>query len=433
MIGGGLAGSSAALELASRNIQVELYEMRPEKMTPAHQTGDLAELVCSNSMGSRNTFSANGLLMAELEILDCELLKIAKTNGVPAGQALAPDRIRFAGEVTSTIENHLNINLIRDEVQLITRDSIVILASGPLTSDALIEEIKLLIGNEGLYFFDATSPTVTLDSVDMSRAFWANRRDPDAHDYLNCPLDVDEFNEFFEALRDAERVEIKDFEPDKLFESCLPVEIIATRDSDALRFGPMKPVGLKDPETQKGHYAIVQLRKEDKDGKNLNMVGFQTRLTYSEQKRVFSKIPALKDARFVRLGHMHKNFYIDAPSHLDEFLRLKSAPDIFMAGQITGGEGYLEAVAQGTIAAINVSRMLNNKNPVSFPPETMLGAFPKALTGFEGKNFQPMKVNFGMLPPLKNRVRGKRPRREKMAERSMETLSEFIKYENIMQ
>ena len=426
IIGGGLAGSAAALELASRNIQVELYEMRPEKMTPAHQTGDLSELVCSNSMGSQRTFSANGLLMSELEILDCRLLKIAKANCVPAGQALAPDRVKFAQEVTSIIESDLNINLVREEIQKIPDDSIVILASGPLTSDALIKEIKLLIGNEGLYFFDATSPTVTLDSIDMSRAFWANRRDPEANDYLNCPFEVDEFNEFYEALKDAERVEIKDFEPDKLFESCLPIEIIASRDSEALRFGPMKPVGLVDPETQTGHYAIVQLRKEDKEGKNLNLVGFQTRLKYSEQKRVFSKIPALKNARFVRFGHMHKNFYIDAPLHLDEFLRLKSAPDLFMAGQITGAEGYLEAIAQGTVAGINVARILKNKNPVSFPSETILGAFSEVLTGFEGKNFQPMKVNFGILPPLKIRVRKRRERREKMAERSLEVLNEFI-------
>jgi methylenetetrahydrofolate--tRNA-(uracil-5-)-methyltransferase len=431
IIGGGLAGSAAALELASRDIPVILHEMRPDKMTPAHSTGELAEPVCSNSFGSMRNFSANGLLMSELELLGCKLIKIAKSNAVPAGQALAVDRLGFSSAVTMRLEQNPNIELRRGEIAKIPRDTIVILASGPLTSDALMEDIESIAGCDGLYFFDATSPTVTLESLDMSRAFWANRRDPDGDDYLNCPLEIEEFNLFHKALVDAERVEIKDFEPDKLFESCLPIEIIAMRDSEAMRFGPMKPVGLSHPETGEKYYSIVQLRREDKEGKHLNLVGFQTRLKYPEQKRVFSMIPALKNAKFVRYGHMHKNFFMDAPKLLDEYLRMKSDSKIFTAGQVTGGEGYLEAIAQGTCAGINVAQVINEKEPLLFPKETILGSFASSLINFEGKSFQPMKVNFGMVPPLEKRIRGRRERREKLAERSLVILSKFIADNNL--
>lgn len=431
IIGGGLAGSAAALELAKRDIPVILHEMRPDKMTPAHSTGELAEPVCSNSFGSMRNFSANGLLMSELELLGCELVKIAKSHSVPAGQALAVERLGFSSAVTMRLEQNPNVELKRGEITKIPRDTIVILASGPLTSDALMEDIKSIIGSDGLYFFDATSPTVTFESLDMSRAFWANRRDPDGDDYLNCPLEIDEFNLFHKSLVEAERVEIKDFEPDKLFESCLPIEKIAERDSEAMRFGPMKPVGLSHPETGEEYYAIVQLRREDKEGRHLNLVGFQTRLKYQEQKRVFSLIPALKDAKFVRYGHMHKNFYMDAPNLLDEYLRFKSNPNIFAAGQITGGEGYLEAIAQGTSAGINVAQVINGKEPIIFPNETILGSFASSIINFEGKNFQPMKVNFGMVPPLEKRVRGRRERREILAERSLDILKGFLTENNL--
>ena len=426
IIGGGLAGSSAALALADRGIESTLYEMRPSKMTPAHTSGNLSELVCSNSMGSRETFSANGLLMAELQMLSCPILKIADRNTVPAGKALAVDRVAFALDVTQAIESNPLIELAREEMKSISSDGIVIIATGPLTSESLINDLKQLTSEDDLFFFDATSPSVTLDSIDMSRSFWANRRDPSGSDYLNCPMDKDEFDIFFNALVNAERTEIRDFEPDKVFESCLPIELIASRDSEALRFGPLKPIGLKDPSTGKMPWAVVQLRREDSAGEKLNLVGFQTRLKYSEQKRVFGLIPALRETRWVRFGHMHKNFYLNAPILMDEFLRLKSDPRIYFAGQITGGEGYLEAVSQGFLTAVNIARECHDLNPILFPNETMLGAFPRTLMNSAPGKYQPMKVSFGMLPPLEKNIRGRRPRREKQTERSLETLRDFI-------
>ena len=426
IIGGGLAGSSAALALGKRGIKSVLYEMRPRKMTPAHSGGNLAELVCSNSMGSRETFSANGLLMAELAKLACPLLEIATKNTVPAGKALAIDRESFGREVTSAIESNPFIELVRDEISSIPSDGFVIIASGPLTSDSLIEDIKRITGGSALYFFDATSPTVALDSIDILKAFWGNRRDPNGADYLNCPMNEVEFKAFCDALKDAERTEIRDFEPDKLFEACLPVELLVQRDYEALRFGPLKPVGLKDPNTGKRPHAIVQLRREDSAGEYLNLVGFQTRLKYAEQKRVFSMIPALKNARWVRLGHMHKNFYFDAPRLLDEFLRLKSDNRIFLAGQITGGEGYLEAVSQGFSSACHIAMMFRDSEPMIFPEVSLLGAFPRALVSSKAECYQPQKVSFGMLPPLNENIRGRRPRREKLVARSISALDEFI-------
>jgi methylenetetrahydrofolate--tRNA-(uracil-5-)-methyltransferase len=432
IIGGGLAGSAAALELASRGIPVVLYEMRPAVMTPAHASGNLAELVCSNSLGSSHTFAANGLLMAELEMLDCKLLKIAQRNNVPAGKALAVDRIKFSEDVTRVVSENRDIELRHEEIKSIPGDSICLIASGPLTSDALIHQVKSLTGEENLYFFDATSPTVTLDSIDMSKAFWGNRRDNEGADYLNCPMNPDEFDIFYRELVNAERIEIKDFEPDKLFESCLPVEIIAGRQKDALRFGPLKPVGLKHPQTQERFYSVVQLRREDTEGSRLNMVGFQTRLKYPEQKRVFRLIPALQNAEFVRFGHMHRNFFMNAPRLLDEFLRLKTAPALYFAGQITGGEGYLEAIAQGTFTGINISRVFHGQAPVSFPSDTLMGAFPLALTGSSGSTYQPMKVSFSLLPQVDKKIRGKRLRREKQSERSLEELAKFIKEHKLL-
>lgn len=398
--------------------------MRPGKMTEAHVSGELSELVCSNSLGSRETFSANGLLMKELETLSCPLLKIANVNSVPAGKALAVDRERFAKDITSSVESSEFIELVRDEAITIPSEDYMILATGPLTSESLMTELKRNIGDDGLYFFDATSPSVTLETVDMSKAFWGNRRDFQGRDYLNCPMNEDEFKVFCNELVKAERTEIRDFEPDRLFEACLPIELLADRDFEAIRFGPLKPVGLIDPSTGKRPFAIVQLRREDPDGAVLNLVGFQTRLKYSEQKRVFSMIPALHNARFVRLGHMHKNFYLDAPRHLDEFLRLKSDPRIFLAGQITGGEGYLEAVSQGMLSAIYVSMILKGDEPILFPEETLLGAYPRALIKSQDGAYKPQKVGFGMLPPLDVNIRGRRPRREKLAERSLRTLEQ---------
>lgn len=426
VIGGGLAGSAASLHLADLGIPVKLFEMRPSRMTPAHTGAGLAQLVCSNSLGSMSTFAANGILLAELEKLNCRLVAIAKRTSVPAGGALAIDRTLFEDMVTKAVEDDKNITLVREEAQSIPTESLSIIATGPLTSDAMISELKRMTSEDDLYFFDATSPTVTLESLDMTRAFWGNRRDSEGTDYLNCPLSVEEFESFHKELVSAERVEIKDFEPDKLFESCLPIEIIASRDSEALRFGPMKPIGLKNPQTGKGEYALLQLRREDKDGTRLNLVGFQTRLKYSEQKRVFSMIPALKNAEYVRLGHMHKNLFLNAPKYLDKFLRLKSAPNVFLAGQITGGEGYLESVALGVAVAHHVADVFNGKSPEQFPSDTMLGAFIRSLIDYPGENYQPLKVSFGMLPDLPKRIRNKRERRGVQAERALKSMSDYL-------
>ena len=408
VIGGGLAGTEAAWQAAERSIHVKLYEMRPRKSTPAHTTSNLAELVCSNSLGSVIPTKAPGLLKAEMRGLGSLILDCALGAAVPAGSALAVDRDLFAGAVEDRIESHPNVELIREEVKKIP-DGPCIVASGPLTSDPLADDIARLSGKEYLYFYDALSPIVSYESIDMEKAFRASRYDTGQElegDYINCPMTREEYEAFYEALVTAEQIELREFEREdaEFFEGCLPVEVIARRGEDALRFGPMRPVGLEDPHSGRRPYAVVQLRQDNLAGTLYNLVGFQTNLRWGEQRRVLRMIPGLKEAEFMRYGMMHRNTYINAPALLHPSMQFRSRADLFFAGQIVGVEGYVGNAASGMIAGINAARLLNGRHPVLLPPTTMLGALLHYVTHARPKNFQPMKANFGILPMPEHRM-----------------------------
>ncbi|MEK7442167.1 MAG: methylenetetrahydrofolate--tRNA-(uracil(54)-C(5))-methyltransferase (FADH(2)-oxidizing) TrmFO, partial [Chloroflexota bacterium] len=431
VIGGGLAGSEAAYQAAQRGIKVRLFEMRPRKNTGAHITDKLAELVCSNSLGSNLIDRASGLLKAELRIMDSLIVSCADECAVPAGGALAVDREKFAESVTARIESHPNIEIIREEVTRIP-DEPCIIASGPLTSESLANDIARTLGSEHLYFYDALAPIVNADSIDMSIAFKASRYgkgDDDEGDYINCPFSKDEYENFVRELLHAERIQLREFEeaikngvnagPDKFFEGCLPVEIIASRGEKSLAFGPMRPVGLTDPRTDRWAYAVVQLRQDNLAASLYNIVGFQTNLTWTEQKRVFRLIPGLGNAEFARYGQMHRNTFINSPTLLEPTMQSRQRPDLFFAGQITGVEGYMGNAASGLVAGINAARFLTGLPPLTFPPPTMIGALCHYVTHAEPKTFQPMKAAFGLMPPLENAPRGKRDRAKRYAERAM--------------
>lgn len=439
VIGGGLAGSEAVWQAAQRGAKVTLYEMRPQVSTGAHTGAYLAELVCSNSLGSNLPDRAAGLLKAEIRRLGSLLLQCAEEAAVPAGGALAVDRDLFAQRVTERIETHPNIRVVRAEVTEIPAAPTVI-ASGPLTSPALSQAILALSGQEHLYFFDAIAPIVTLDSVNMEIAFRASRYgrgEQDEGDYINCPLNRAEYEAFVEALLNAERIELKAFEQEledgvragasRFFEGCLPVEVLARRDRRALAFGPMRPVGLDDPRTGKRPYAIVQLRQDNLAGSLYNLVGFQTNLTFSEQRRVFRMIPGLENAEFVRYGQMHRNTFIFSPALLRPTLQFRARDDLFFAGQITGVEGYVGNIATGLLAGWNAARLLQGKTPLELPPTTMLGALCHYITHAGAADFQPMKANFGILPPLEDeRLRGKRERAMAYVQRAVVDLEEWL-------
>ncbi len=425
VIGGGLAGSEASYKIAQEGIKVILYEMRPKVKTPAHKTDMLAELVCSNTLGSIETTTGAGLLKAEMKLLDSLVLKVAEESTVPAGNALGVDRNIFARKITEIIESHPNIEVIREEVKEIPKDEIVIVASGPLTSDALSENIKKLVGYDHLYFFDAISPIVEADSVDYSKGFWGSRYGKGGDDYFNCVLTEEEYKRFYEELLKAEKVEPKDFEKAVHFEGCLPIEEMAKRGYQTLLFGPMKPVGLKDP-SGKQPFAVVQLRKEDKEGKLLSLVGFQTKMTYKEQKRVLRLIPCLRNAVFVRLGSIHRNTFIQSNRVLTPFLNMRKYENIFFAGQITGVEGYTASAATGILAGINAVRLLKGKELVVPPEETMLGSLVRYITQKQGE-LQPMNPVFGLLPPLPNRIKDKEMRKKLMAERAIRAMERWVK------
>ncbi len=425
VIGGGLAGSEASYKIAQEGIRVILYEMRPKVKTPAHKTDMLAELVCSNTLGSIETTTGAGLLKAEMKLLDSLVLKVAEESTVPAGNALGVDRNIFARKITEIIESHPNIEVIREEVKEIPKDEIVIVASGPLTSDALSENIKKLVGYDHLYFFDAISPIVEADSVDYSKGFWGSRYGKGGDDYFNCVLTEEEYKRFYEELLKAEKVEPKDFEKAVHFEGCLPIEEMAKRGYQTLLFGPMKPVGLKDP-SGKQPFAVVQLRKEDKEGKLLSLVGFQTKMTYKEQKRVLRLIPCLRNAVFVRLGSIHRNTFIQSNRVLTPFLNMRKYENIFFAGQITGVEGYTASAATGILAGINAVRLLKGKELVVPPEETMLGSLVRYITQKQGE-LQPMNPVFGLLPPLPNRIKDKEMRKKLMAERAIRAMERWVK------
>jgi methylenetetrahydrofolate--tRNA-(uracil-5-)-methyltransferase len=430
VIGGGLAGSEAAWQAAQRGITVSLYEMRPIRQTPAHVSDRLAELVCSNSLGSDLPDRAPGLLKAEIRRLDSLIMQAADEAAVPAGGALAVDRERFAEAVTRRIESHPLIELRRKEVTRIPAAPAII-ATGPLTSAALAQEIAALSGKEYLYFYDAVSPIVEVDSINMEVAFRASRYgrgEQEEGDYINCPLDEAEYNRLVQALRTAERIELKQFEQEDehFFEMCLPVEEIARRGDQALAFGPMRPVGLTDPRTGRRPHAVLQLRQDNLAGTLYNMVGFQTNLKWGEQQRVFRLIPGLERAEFMRYGMMHRNTYLNSPMLLLPTMQFRTRPDLFFAGQITGVEGYVGNAATGLLAGLNAARLLRGQSPLTLPPTTMLGALCYYVTHAEPKDFQPMKANFGLMPPLERPVRNKQARYQAYAERALRDLAVII-------
>jgi methylenetetrahydrofolate--tRNA-(uracil-5-)-methyltransferase len=420
VIGGGLAGSEAAWQAASRGLRVLLYEMRPGRSTPAHQTAWLAELVCSNSLKSASLETAPGLLKEELRRLGSFVLRLADATRIPAGSALAVDREQFARSISEAILSHAGITVVRQEVRHIPDDIPTIIATGPLTSEALTAQIGQLSGERDLYFHDAISPIVDAQTIDYQQAFFASRHgEGDAEDYLNCPLNKDEYLRFHEALTHAAVVPFHAFEEPRYFEACLPIEEIASRGVDALAYGPRRPVGLVDAQGRRDFYAVVQLRREDQMGNAYNMVGFQTKMTYPEQKRVLRLIPGLEQAEFLRFGSLHRNTYLNAPKVLRETLQLRSRDDLFFAGQITGVEGYTESVATGLLAAFNAVRLSQRAELLVPPPSTALGALVQYIAHSTAQPFQPMNINFGLLPELPHRVRGKGERRRQMVQRAL--------------
>lgn len=425
IVGGGLAGSEAAWQAAHQGVDVVLYEMRPKRMTPAHHTHSLAELVCTNSLGSNLPDTPAGLLKEEMRRLGSLIIHCADQSRVPAGGALAVDRERFAAAVTAAIEAHPRIQVIREEVTEIPPGPAVI-ATGPLTSDALAAQIKALTASEDLYFYDAAAPIITAESLDDSRGFWGARYGKGGADYFNCTLTKEEYRAFWEALVAAEVHEGHLKEELKFFEGCIPIEELARRGEDTMRYGPMRPVGLIDPRTGKRPYAVVQLRKENIGATLLNMVGFQTRLKWGEQKRVFRMIPALHSAEFVRYGVMHRNTFLNSPRVLKPTYQSRADESIFFAGQMTGVEGYVESAGSGLVAGINVARLALGQEPLVLPRETMLGALAHYVTAADPDHFQPMNASFGLLPPLAERVRDKEARRKAQVERALAALAEWI-------
>lgn len=429
VIGAGLAGSECAWQLAQRGVAVTLREMKPEKRTPAHVTDYFAELCCSNSLRGAGLENAVGLLKEELRRLHSLIMRCADATAVPAGGALAVDREGFARKVTEAVLSHPNITMIPGEVTSIPEGDVVI-ASGPLTSDPLADAIAARLGGGNtLNFFDAAAPLVSYDSVDMDSAYFASRYDKGTPDYINCPMTREEYLAFWQALIAAEEAEVHGFEDKNVFEGCMPVEVMARRGEDTLRFGPLKPRGLIDPRTGKEPYAVVQLRRDNADGSIYNLVGFQTHLKWPEQRRVFTMIPALRDAQFLRYGVMHRNTYLDSPRLLDRYYRLKSDPRIVFAGQMTGVEGYVESCASGFLAGVELARRLNGQAPVDFPAETAIGALGLYVSNGSVGDFQPMNINFGIIPPLDHRVKGKRNKNAELSRRSLDILSQTIEQE----
>ena len=422
VIGGGLAGTEAAWQLAWRGVAVELFEMRPTRRTEAHATDNLAEVVCSNSLRSDSLSAPAGLLKAEMRQLDSMIIKVAEAHRVPAGSALAVDRDGFARGVTQAIEMLNNVKLIRQEVAAIPDDGVVILASGPLTSPALSHDLAAKLGEAHLYFYDAISPIVSAESIDMNVAYRAARYGKGGDDYLNLPLTREEYYRFIDALVAAQRVPTHSFERFVPFEGCMPIEEMADRGKETLAFGPMRGVGLIDPRSGRRPYAVVQLRQENSDGTLYNLVGFQTKMTYAEQRRVFALIPGLADAEFVRLGSLHRNTFINAPKHLLPTLQWRQRSTLFFAGQMTGVEGYIESAATGLLAGINAANLVFDRAPVVPPPTTALGALLGYISDPERQRFQPMNVNFGLIPPLSARLRGK-AKKEMMARRALADLA----------
>ena len=430
IIGAGLAGSEASLQLAKRNIRVKLYEMRPQKTTGAHVTENCAEFVCSNSLGSADITNASGLLKAEMQELGGESINIAYECRVPAGNALAIDRIGFSKKITDLIEKNENIELVREELKEIPTDKPVIIASGPLTSDDLANKIQEFTKSEHLHFFDAIAPIVEKDSIDFNTAFWASRYDKGEASYINCPMNKEQYAKFYDILVNAERIELKEFEKNAtFFESCLPVEVLASRGIDTLRFGPMKPVGLVDKRTGIENWAVVQLRQDDAAKSLFNLVGFQTNLKWGAQKELIHSIPGLENANIVRYGVMHRNTFINSPQVLNATLHTRERANLFFAGQITGVEGYTESIATGMLAGINMARQLEGKELITLPKETMLGALCNYISSSELKHFQPMNSNWAVVTPIelpKKERKNKKLKNELLSKRSIEVLKGYL-------
>lgn len=428
VLGAGLAGCECAWQLAKRGIEVRLYEMKPNKMTPAHSSEYFAELVCSNSLRSDELTNAVGLLKAEMRKMGSLIMESADSNRVAAGGALAVDREGFSRYITDKIKSCPNIELVSEEAADFPAGELVV-ATGPLTSDALAEKLEKLCNCTGLHFYDAVAPIVTLESIDMDSAFFASRYDKGTADYVNCPMNEEEYKAFVKELVSAKEAPVHGFDDGGVFEGCMPVEVMARRGEETLRFGPLKPVGLRDPRTGKENYAVVQLRRDNADGTIYNLVGFQTHLTWGEQKRVFSMIPALKNAEFVRYGVMHRNTYLNSPQLLDRYYRLKSDPRISFAGQMTGVEGYVESAASGMLVGIETAARLLDLEPVNFPQETAIGALGLYISGGSVGDFQPMNINFGIITPLGYRVKGKRNKNAEISARSLKIIDELMEKE----
>lgn len=424
MIGAGLAGSEAAFQLANRGVKVHVYEMRPKKQTPAHHTDKFAELVCSNSLRANTLTNAVGVLKEEMRHLNSVIIKAADESSVPAGGALAVDRHDFSQRVTDYVKNHPNVTVHNEEVTTIPEGTTII-ATGPLTSKALSEQLKALTGEEYFYFYDAAAPIIEKDSINMDKVYLKSRYDKGEAAYLNCPMTKEEFTAFYQAVTTAETAPLKEFEKEIYFEGCMPFEVLARRGEKTLLFGALKPVGLEDPRTGKRPYAVVQLRQDDSAGTLYNLVGFQTHLKWGEQKRVIQMIPGLEEAEIVRYGVMHRNTFLNSPQLLKPTYQLRQMDRLFIAGQMTGVEGYVESAASGLIAGINASQFVKGKEPFIFPKETVIGSMAHYITTTNAKHFQPMNANFGLLPPFEKRIKNKKERYEQLANRALETIQNF--------
>ena len=427
VVGAGMAGSEAAWQIACRGIPVDLYEMRPVKNTPAHKTGLFAELVCSNSLRGAGLENAVGVLKEEMRRLDSIIMEAADALRVPAGGALAVDRVGFSRYITDKLTGHPLINVIHEEIEAIPQEegAVTIVASGPLTAGLLADDIGRLLGQQYLYFYDAAAPIVTLESIDMSRAWKASRYGKGEAAYINCPMDREEYQHFWQELVNAERAATHNFEKEIFFEGCMPVEEMASRGEDTLLFGPLKPVGLENPNTGRLPHAVVQLRQDNAEGTLYNMVGIQTHLKWPEQRRVFGLIPGLEKAEFVRYGVMHRNTFINSPETMKPTMEFKGRPGLFFAGQMTGVEGYVESASSGLVAGINAARLCQGREPAVFPAETAHGSLCRYITTAPAKHFQPMNVNFGIMSPIKEKIRDKKLKKQRIAARALEMLEEF--------
>lgn len=426
VIGAGLAGSEAAWQLAKRGIRVKLYEMRPVKQTPAHHTDKFAELVCSNSLRANTLTNAVGVLKEEMRRLDSVIMKAADSCSVPAGGALAVDRHEFAAKVTEMVTNHPNVTVVREEVTSIPTGPTII-ATGPLTSQSLSEQLQALTGEQYLYFYDAAAPIIEKESINMEKVYVKSRYDKGEAAYINCPMTEEQFERFYDALISAETVPLKEFEKEIYFEGCMPIEVMARRGKKTLLFGPMKPVGLEDPRTGKRPFAVVQLRQDDAAGTLYNIVGFQTHLKWGAQKEVIRLIPGLEQAEIVRYGVMHRNTFINSPKLLKPTYQYKERDDLFFAGQMTGVEGYVESAASGLVAGINAAHYVLGKELIVFPQETAIGSMAHYITSANPKHFQPMNANFGLFAPLDEMIKDKKKKNERYAERALETIQNFFK------